>query len=245
MRNVFQFPAIPAITSAVWHYLLLFLGDEPVTAAARRPLKTRGRPWAQALARHLAGAGVRPNAVSAASIVFAALAGTLLGLSAGRNSDSRILMLLAAAACVQLRLLCNMLDGLLAVEGGLASPVGEIWNDLPDRIADPLILVGAGLAVRALPGGLTLGWLAGLLALLTAYVRVLGGSVGLPQSFAGPMAKPHRMFAVTVGCIASAVESAFGRPPRALYLALSVVVAGSVVTVVRRMIRIVRDVAAR
>jgi phosphatidylglycerophosphate synthase len=245
MRNVFQFPAIPAFAAAVWHYLLLFLGDEPVNAGARRPLKTRGRPWARALARRLAAAGVRPNAVSAASVVFAAGAGVLLALSLGRAGETCGICLLAAAACVQLRLLCNMLDGLLAVEGGLGSPAGEVWNDLPDRIADPLVLVGAGLAVRALPGGLTLGWLAGLLALLTAYVRVLGGSVGLPQSFAGPMAKPHRMFAVTVGCVASAVESVFGRPPRLLYLALGVVVAGSVVTVVRRTMRIVRDLAAR
>jgi phosphatidylglycerophosphate synthase len=138
-----------------------------------------------------------------------------------------------------------MLDGLLAVEGHLGSPAGEIWNDLPDRIADPLILVGAGLAVRSLPGGLTLGWLAAPLALLTAYVRVLGGSVGLPQSFAGPMAKPHRMFAITVGCVGSAVESALERPPRILYLALALVVAGSAATAVRRTVRIVRQLASR
>lgn len=219
--------------------------DGNLSTPARRPLKTRNRRWAQALARRLAAARVLPNQVSSASVVFAAGAGVLLALSLGRTGETCEICLLAAAACVQLRLLCNMLDGLLAVEGGLGSPAGEIWNDLPDRIADPLVLVGAGLAVRALPAGLALGWLAALLALLTAYVRVLGGSVGLPQSFAGPMAKPHRMFAVTVGCIASAVESAFGRPPRALYLALSVVVAGSVVTVVRRTMRIVRDLVAK
>ena len=216
-----------------------------MSAAARRPLKTRERRWSRSLARRLAAVGVRPNQVSAASVVFAAAAGALLGFSVERGGDARALFLLAAAACAQLRLLCNMLDGLLAVEGGLGSPAGEIWNDLPDRIADPLILVGAGLAVRGLPGGLTLGWLAALLALLTAYVRVLGGSVGLPQSFAGPMAKPHRMFAITVGCVGSAVESALGRPPRILYLALALVVAGSATTVVRRTIRIVRQLASR
>jgi phosphatidylglycerophosphate synthase len=211
-----------------------------LTAAARRPLKTRDRRWSRSLARRLAALGVRPNQVSAASVVFAAAAGTLLAFSVERGP-----FLLAAAACVQLRLLCNMLDGLLAVEGRLGSPAGEIWNDLPDRIADPLILVGAGLGVRSLPGGLTLGWLAALLALLTAYVRVLGGSVGLPQSFAGPMAKPHRMFTITVGCVGSAVESALERPPRILHLALALVVAGSAATAVRRTIRIVRQLASR
>jgi len=74
---------------------------------------------------------------------------------------------------------------------------------------------------------------------------VLGGAVGLPQSFAGPMAKPHRMFAITVGCVGSAVESALERPPRMLYLALALVVAGSAATAVRRTIRIVRQLASR
>jgi phosphatidylglycerophosphate synthase len=168
-----------------------------------------------------------------------------LALSFARRGMASSLCLLAGAACVQLRLLCNMLDGLLAVEGGLGSREGEIWNDLPDRIADPLILVGAGLAVRGLPWGWTLGWLAALLSLLTAYVRVLGGSVGLAQSFAGPMAKPQRMFAITVGCVGGAVECAFGRPPRLLYLALAVIVAGAVVTAARRTAAIVRELGNR
>lgn len=216
-----------------------------MSTPARRPLKTRSRAWALSLARWLAAAGVRPNQVSAASVVIAATAGVLLALSLEPDGRSRMPFLLAAAACVQLRLLCNMIDGLLAVEGGLATPDGEMWNDLPDRIADPLVLVGAGLAVRALPAGLTLGWLAAVLALMTAYVRVLGGSMGVPQSFAGPMAKQHRMFAITVGCLASAVESALGRAPRALYLSLAVVVAGAAVTLVRRAARIARELRQR
>jgi phosphatidylglycerophosphate synthase len=219
--------------------------DDPLSASARRPLKTRERRWPRSLARRLAAAGVRPNAVSAASVVFAAAAGALLAFSLERGASVRALLYLAAAACVQLRLLCNLLDGLLAVEGGLGSPSGDVWNDLPDRIADPLILVGAGLAVRGLPGGLVLGWVAALLALLTAYVRVLGGSVGLPQSFAGPMAKQHRMLAITVGCVASAVESVLGRPPRILFLALVVIVVGSAATVVRRTTQIVRQLESR
>jgi len=216
-----------------------------VTGAARRPLKTRERRSIRSLARWLAARGVRPNGVSAASVAFAALAGVFLALSLEESGETRAALVVAAAVCVQLRLLCNVVDGLIAVEGGLASPAGEIWNDLPDRIADPLILVGVGLAVRAIPWGLTLGWLAALLALLTAYVRVLGGSVGLPQSFAGPMAKQQRMFVVTVGCLGAAVESTLGRPPRTLYAALGIVVAGSAVTVILRARRIVREIGSR
>src|SRR5262249_32031086 len=167
----------------------------------RRPLKTREKRWARSLAAWLAARGVRPNTVSIASVVFAAGAGFSLAFSTREAAASSAPLLLAAAALVQLRLLCNMLDRLLAIEGGLGSAVGEIYNDLPDRIADSFILVGAGLAVRTFPWGGTLGWLAALLAILTAYVRLLGGSLGLPQSFSGPMAKQHRMFAMTLGCL--------------------------------------------
>jgi phosphatidylglycerophosphate synthase len=219
--------------------------NDLVTEAARRPLKTRERRWPRVSARWLAARGIRPNWISAASVLFAALAGVLLALSLEGNGGTRIPFLLGAAACVQLRLLCNLIDGLLAVEGGLAGPAGEIWNDLPDRIADPLILVGAGLAARALPWGLTLGWLAALLSLLTAYVRVLGGSVGLAQSFEGPMAKPHRMFVVTVGCLAAAVEGALGGLPWALLVGLAIIIAGSALTAARRTARIVRELQAR
>jgi phosphatidylglycerophosphate synthase len=194
----------------------------------------------------MAARGVRPNAVSIASVVFGALAGGCLSLSHGRSGEtSGVLLLVAAAGFIQLRLLCNLLDGLIAVEGSLGSPEGEIYNDLPDRVADGLIFVGAGLALRVLPYGMTLGWVAAVLALLTAYVRVLGGALGLPQDFVRPMAKQHRMFAVTVGCLGGAVESLFGRPPRLLYVALAVVALGSVVTATRRTTRIARALRAR
>ena len=216
-----------------------------MSVAPRRPLKTRERGWARAFARSLERAGIRPNQVSASSVVFAAAAGLLLALSPSMSPVGGAACFLSAAACVQLRLVCNMVDGLLAVEGRLGSPAGEIWNDLPDRIADPLVLVGAGLAVRDLPGGAALGWSAALLALLTAYVRVLGGSVGLPQSFAGPMAKPHRMFVITVGCVTAAVESALGRHAWTLWAALAVIVAGCAATAFLRTVRIARGLSSR
>ncbi len=96
-----------------------------------------------------------------------------------------------------------------------------------------------------MPGGLTLGWLAALSAMLTAYLRVLGGAVGLPQSFAGPMAKQHRMFTLTMACLASAVEGAAGAPPRILYAGLIVIVAGSGATAARRTAAIARGLRAR
>ncbi len=150
-----------------------------------------------------------------------------------------------AAASIQLRLLCNMLDGLLAVEGGFRGTLGELFNEIPDRIADALLLIGAGYSIRATPLGPVLGWSAALLAVLTAYVRLFGGSLGLMQSFAGPMAKQHRMFVLTIGCLAAAAERATELPRRSMAAALAIIVLGSGVTFVRRLIAIGRELSAK
>jgi phosphatidylglycerophosphate synthase len=121
---------------------------------------------------------------------------------------------------------CNLLDGMLAVEGGFKGKTGDIYNDLPDRIADVVILVGAGYAVRELAYGVTLGWTAAVLAVFIAYIRMLAGSLGLRQHFMGPMAKQHRMFALTVVALLAAAEALLGLPPRAIRIGLAVIVAG-------------------
>ena len=84
-----------------------------------------------------------------------------------------------------------MLDGMVAVEGGRKSLYGPVYNELPDRIEDSLLLIAAGAAAGF--DGLVFGMLAALLAAICAYVRLLGGTLGQPQDFVGPQAKPHRM----------------------------------------------------
>lgn len=210
----------------------------------RRELRTRNAGWARRLARQLARLGVRPNAVSIASVGFAAGAGICLATAPVARGGARAALLVAAAALVQLRLLCNLLDGMLAVEQGLAAPNGVLYNEIPDRIADVLVLAGAGYAESA-PWGAALGWTAAALALFTAYVRVLGGSLGVTQSFAGPMAKQHRMFTLTVAAMTSAAETWLGLPMRALPLGLSIVVFGSIMTIGRRIHRMSKELEAR
>ena len=212
---------------------------------ARRVLATRNRSWARASAAWLAARGVQPNTVSIASIGFAATGAAAFAACAGTPAATQALLLGAAALCIQLRLLCNMLDGMLAVEGGLKTKTGDIFNELPDRVADVLILAGAGYAAGHVPYGPTLGWAAASLALLTAYIRALSGSLGLPQHFLGPMAKQHRMFVLTVASIAAAVEAQTGAPPRALLAGLVVIVLGSVLTSWRRTSRLLKEANAR
>ena len=175
-------------------------------AAPRRELATRNARWAATLARALGRAGIRPNGVSIAGVVFAAGAGLALALTPITDGASRVALLLLAAACIQLRLLCNLLDGMLAVEEGFKSKTGDLFNDLPDRLADIVIFVGAGYAARDVPYGVALGWAAAVLAVFTAYIRVLAGSLKQRQHFIGPMAKQHRMFTLTLATVLASGE---------------------------------------
>jgi len=183
----------------------------------------------------LVRAGLRPNQVSVISLVFSVIGGGCFLLAPATGRMIRIWLLVAAAACVQLRLLCNMLDGLMAVEGGLRSKTGEIYNEFPDRVADVIFLVCAGYSTPAQGWPMVLGWPAAILALITAYVRALGGSLGVAQDFSGPMAKPHRMFVLTVASLLSAGEVWLGLQPRAMVLGLGIIIVGAGVTVLRRL----------
>jgi phosphatidylglycerophosphate synthase len=214
------------------------------TTPGRRPLTTRDAGWAKALASRLARARVRPNAISVASILVAIVGGAAFLCLPRAAGGERIACLAVAAACIQLRLLCNMLDGMVAVEGGLRSKTGEVYNELPDRFADLALLVPAGCAVGG-TWGPTLGWACGALALLTAYVRALGVTAGAKSDFSGPMAKPHRMAALTAGCLLSIVELGFDLRPRALEITLIVIAAGAVVTVVRRTAHVLAELESR
>jgi len=217
----------------------------PQGAPPRRPLKTRQRAWAQGLARALTRAGVAPNAISLASLAFAAGAGICLAWTPHSAGLTRPVLFLAAAACIQLRLLCNMLDGLVAIEGGRKTVYGEIFNDMPDRFADVVILVGAGYSIASFSWGRELGWLAAVLAVMTAYIRLLGGSMGVPQHFLGPMAKPHRMALLTAACLFSMFERYFGLSGQTMAVALGLMVVGMLVTCARRTLRIVADLKQR
>src|SRR5512139_876629 len=166
--------------------------------AERRPIATRETGWAKALAARLAAAGLSANAISVLGAAFAVIAGAALVLSDGPSWRA---WLVVAAAGIQLRLLCNMLDGMVAVEHGRSTPVGALYNDVPDRIADTVILVAAGYAVHAGPWNATLGWACAVMAMFTAFVRVLGGALGTPQYFFGPQSKSQRMAVLTVAAL--------------------------------------------
>ncbi len=208
-----------------------------MTGANRRPLASRDTRWARALAARLVAAGITPNRISQASVGFAALGFLLFWAAAATAGLAQSAALLLAAACVQLRLLCNLLDGMVAIEGGRSAPTGPFWNEAPDRAADALFLAGAGIAA----GQPALGLAAAALAIATAYVRELGRAEGFPPDFSGPMAKPHRMAALTLGSLIAALYAA----EWTLTVTLWVIAAGTLATILRRSARLLKALNAR
>lgn len=204
---------------------------EPHTPAGRRPLKSRQSPFFQRLAAKLARAGVSPNAISFFSLVFGTAAGLAFAATSCRTGWSVRACFVMAAAFIQLRLICNLIDGMVAVEHQRRSPVGDLWNEVPDRFSDIATIVGAGYAIGGNP---LLGYIGAMLALLTAYVRALGASVGAGQIFAGIGGKPQRMFLLTV----TALAAAFLMRPATVTIGLVLVCLAAASTVVQRLLLI-------
>lgn len=202
-------------------------------SSSRRPLKVRSTEWARVLAATLCKSGITPNRISALSVVAAALGG-LAFVAAGRGWIDGTAGWIAGAFGIQARLVCNLMDGMVAVEGGKKSPTGELWNEVPDRIADPLLLACAGWAV-GLPW---VGALAGWAALMTAYVRAVGATLTGVQDFCGPFAKQQRMAGLTVAALLAAAEPLWNGHGQVMKIALIVIAAGTGITLVRRLLRL-------
>lgn len=204
----------------------------------RRPLASRQTGWAQKATSLLAGTNITPNQISIAGIVAAALAGCGFAAAGHSEGAGRVVLLLLAALFCQIRLLCNLFDGMVAVEAGKRAPDGVAWNEFPDRFADILIFVGIGYAI-ARP---ELGWAAAAFSVLTAYVRELGAANGCGHDFTGPMAKQHRMAVATIAALVAIVN--WPSTQLVLTAALWIITLGALLTAIYRIHRLLQTLKA-
>ena len=205
--------------------------------ASRRPLASRSSAWAARLAGWAVVKGYTPNQISQASVAFAALGLLFYALSPFGPWLLQVLWLLLAAATIQARLVCNLIDGMVAVEGGQGTKDGPFWNEAPDRLSDLFFLIGAGIAA----GNPGLGALAAAVAVATAYLRELGRAEGFPPDFSGPLAKPQRMAVLTAGTVVAALYAS----EWALTVTLWIIVAGTAVTILRRSLTLIGKLKSR
>lgn len=192
----------------------------------RRPIKERATGWARMLASGAAKLGLTPNQISILSVAISAV-----GFASFFDHQHRPLYFLVGGLCITARLICNMIDGMVAVEYNRRSPSGEIYNELPDRISDTFSLMGAAYAC----GWIQLGLWSSLAAILTAYIRTLSTSAGAPADFGGPMAKQQRMKALIAASVFSALAPQWS--DRFFLGALLLILVGSLATSARRVTR--------
>jgi phosphatidylglycerophosphate synthase len=201
------------------------------TSDGRRPIASRESGWAKASARWLAKRNVSPNFISVLSIVFSIVAFVAFYVDSAGSGNHTVLMILAFIG-IEGRLIMNLFDGMVAVEHNKKSVVGGLYNEVPDRVADSFIILGAGLLAKGEPYGMDLAYLATILAVVTAYIRTLGASLNCGHHFLGPMAKQHRMALLAVSCIVGIWYTPV------FYYALIVMNVGMLITCYRRLSKV-------
>lgn len=211
--------------------------DNSQIAPDRRPIASREWKVSQKIAALLARSGISANAISVAGMLCGIASGVALA-STSFVPDWERLAWIAGALFAQLRLLANMFDGMVAIQRGEASPVGELYNEVPDRISDTAILVGLGYAAG---GHIAMGYVAACVALFVAYARAIAKAAGAPNDFCGPMAKQHRMAIVTLTALVCGLAPSEWLPqwnsvgfPAA---ALVIIAVGGALTSIRRLLR--------
>ena len=197
----------------------------------RREVTSRDTKFANRAALWLANMNISPNTISVLSIVFSVL--TLISFYLDRvNYLNHLIAMVLAVVGVQGRLIMNLLDGMVAIEYNKKSLVGGLYNEVPDRISDTLIIFGTGLLVAKYKFGMDLAYFAIILSAFTAYIRTLGASLNSPHFFSGPMAKQHRMALITISCVIGIWYLPI------FYFALIIMNVGLLITCARRLYKI-------
>lgn len=209
----------------------------------RRPAHAREAVPIMKFAGFCSNFGITPNQLSIAGIFFSLFAG-ICYLMVPRYSGYEAQLYLLAVVFICSRALCNLSDGLIAIEYGRKTRSGEIYNDVPDRISDIFILVGASFSVQGHPWAIHIGWSAASMALITAYIRVLGRAIGAKSYFVGPMSKNGRLWLIVPASLLEIASHYFPFGFSVIYYSLWIITVGSVITCLRRLRLIINEIEA-
>lgn len=180
------------------------------------------------MARLLIRMGLSPSTVTVLG-AFGVLASALWFLPRGQ--------LVAGALSVMFFLLADGLDGTMARTAGRESRFGAFLDSTLDRMADAALFVAlAWWCIRSEDGvGAALAAAALVAGFLVSYARARAEAEGWDASV-GVFERTDRLVVTLAGTLAVG----FGAPVWGLWLALAVVVAGSTVTVVQRILAAAR-----
>ncbi len=208
----------------------------------RRPIKEVFRKLAYGVADTCVKRGIHANTISYFSMVWALIAGVMLYLSVYVPW-----LLLLAPWFAMLRLYFNMLDGMVALQAKEASAVGEVINELPDRVSDTLIFLGLALSPF---GNMMLSFWVIFGMLAVSYIGVLGKAVGANRQYGGLMAKPVRVYILVVGCTVQFIFLSDPTAPDLIWgysimdIGLGIILLGLIQTAVSRLVSIIKKLTS-
>ncbi len=155
-------------------------------------LKPRFQALLRPLARGLLAAGITPNAVTLAALGLSLLLGAALALW-----PASAWVMAAVPLVLLLRMAMNALDGMMAREGGQATTLGLVLNEVGDILADGAVYFPLALALGVDPL-LAAGFV--LLAAVSEAAGLCGVATGAGRRYDGPFGKSDR--AAALGALA-------------------------------------------
>ncbi|ANM31394.1 hypothetical protein ABI59_20165 [Acidobacteria bacterium Mor1] len=155
------------------------------------------------LCRSLAAIGVTANQVTLAAMALSIAVGALVALYPDRPR-----LLLLVPLTLFLRMALNAIDGMLAREHGMESPLGAMLNELGDVISDAALYLPLALH-PGVYGPLVILIVVG--AGLTELAGVVATQIGAGRRYDGPMGKSDRAFVMGATALALGVGEPGGR----------------------------------
>jgi len=152
------------------------------------------------LCAQLAQRGITANQITISAVILS----LLVGLAIAWQPQNRFILFLLPLTLL-IRMALNAIDGLLAREHNMQTPLGAILNELGDVIADAALYLPLALLPDISP---TLVVIVVLFAVISEMTGVIAIQIGATRRYDGPMGKSDR--AVIFGTLALLL--AFGIP---------------------------------
>ncbi|MDJ0814145.1 MAG: CDP-alcohol phosphatidyltransferase family protein [Woeseiaceae bacterium] len=136
--------------------------------------------------RGLVRAGVTANQVTIAAMLLSVVVGSVFALNPARSWAALLI-----PVWLFLRMALNAIDGMMAREHDMQSPLGGFLNELTDVISDAVLYLPFAL-VAGVSGELVIAIV--FAALLVEMTGVVAVQIGASRRYDGPMGKSDRAF---------------------------------------------------
>ncbi len=150
-------------------------------------LKPRFQNLLRPIVQWLWRKGITPNQVTWLAFGLSLLGGTCVALQPTERWPFLLIPLL-----MFIRMALNAIDGMLAREHDLRSPLGAMLNELGDVVSDTVLYLPLGL----IPGVNGAAAVFAVLAVVSELAGVAAVQIGASRRYDGPMGKSDRAFAI-------------------------------------------------